>query len=56
MLFEELGLTAVKKIKSGYSTDAGSLEAIEDEHRIVPLILRYREIEKLARHLRRAPY
>ncbi len=47
VLFEELGLTAVKKIKSGYSTDAASLEAIEDEHRIVSLILRYREIEKL---------
>ncbi|MGA7834913.1 MAG: DNA polymerase I [Acidimicrobiales bacterium] len=47
VLFEELGLTAVKKIKSGYSTDATSLEAIEDEHRIVSLILRYREIEKL---------
>jgi DNA polymerase I len=47
VLFDELGLTAVKKIKSGYSTDATSLEAIEDEHRIVSLILRYREIEKL---------
>ena len=36
-----------KKIKSGYSTDAASLEAIVDEHPIVPLILRYREVEKL---------
>jgi len=47
VLFEELGLTAVKKIKSGYSTDATSLEAIMDEHAIIPLILRYREVEKL---------
>ena len=47
VLFEELGLTAVKKIKSGFSTDATSLEAIQDEHKIVPLILRYREVEKL---------
>ena len=47
MLFEELGLTAVKKIKSGFSTDAASLEAIQDEHPIIPLILRYREVEKL---------
>ena len=47
VLFDELGLTAVKKIKSGYSTDAQSLEAIQDEHRIVALILRYREVEKL---------
>ncbi len=47
VLFSELGLTAVKKIKTGYSTDASSLEAIADEHKIVPLILRYREVEKL---------
>jgi DNA polymerase-1 len=47
VLFEELGLSTVKKIKSGFSTDAQSLEAIVDEHRIIPLILRYREVEKL---------
>ena len=47
VLFEELGLTAVKKIKTGFSTDAASLEAIVDEHEIVPLILKYREVEKL---------
>ncbi|MFY9782270.1 MAG: DNA polymerase I [Acidimicrobiales bacterium] len=47
VLFDELGLTAVKKIKSGFSTDAASLEAIQGEHPIIPLILRYREIEKL---------
>ena len=27
VLFDEMGLTTVKKIKSGYSTDASSLEA-----------------------------
>jgi DNA polymerase-1 len=47
VLFDELGLTAVKKIKSGRSTDASSLEAIQDEHKIIPLILRYREVDKL---------
>lgn len=47
VLFEELGLTPVKKIKSGYSTDAGSLEAIASEHAIIPLILRFRELDKL---------
>ena len=47
VLFEELGLTPVKKIKTGFSTDAASLEAIQDEHKIIPLILRYREVEKL---------
>ena len=47
VLFEELKLTPVKKIKSGYSTDASSLEAIVHEHKIVEKILRYREVEKL---------
>ncbi len=47
VLFEELGLTPTKKIKSGFSTDATSLEAISEEHVIVPLILRFRELDKL---------
>ncbi len=47
VLFEELGLPPTKKIKSGYSTDASSLEAIEGAHPIVAKILRYREVEKL---------
>ena len=47
VLFDELGLTPTKKIKSGFSTDAASLEAIEAEHEIVPLILRFREVDKL---------
>lgn len=47
VLFEELHLTPGKKNKTGYSTDAATLEAIEDEHRIVSLVLRYREVEKL---------
>lgn len=47
VLFDELGLRTTKKIKTGYSTDAGSLEAIVHEHPIVAKILRYREVEKL---------
>ncbi len=47
VLFDELGLSPTKRIKTGHSTDATSLEAIRDEHRIVDLILRYREVEKL---------
>lgn len=47
VLFSELGLTPGKKIKTGYSTDASTLESIVDEHRIVALILRFREVEKL---------
>ncbi|MDE3031044.1 MAG: DNA polymerase I [Acidobacteriota bacterium] len=47
VLFSELGLTPGKKIKTGYSTDATTLEALAEEHPIVPLILRFREVEKL---------
>ena len=47
VLFGELGLTPGKKIKTGYSTDATTLEALAEEHPIVPLILRFREVEKL---------
>ncbi len=47
VLFEELGLTPTKKIKSGFSTDASSLEAIVHEHAIIPEILRFRELDKL---------
>ena len=47
VLFEDLGLTAGKKTKSGYSTSAEVLEKIIDEHPIVPLILEYRTLTKL---------
>ena len=47
MLFEELGLTPQKKTKTGYSTDAASLEKIKDQHEIVTVLLEYREVEKL---------
>ncbi len=47
ILFDELGLTPQKKTKTGYSTDAASLEKIRDQHEIVDLLLSYREVEKL---------
>ncbi len=47
VLFDELGLTPQKKTKTGYSTDAASLEKIRDQHPIIDLLLRYREVEKL---------
>ena len=47
ILFEKLGLKHGKKTKSGYSTNAETLEYLKDEHEIVPLILRYRQIQKL---------
>jgi DNA polymerase-1 len=47
VLFEELGLKPGKKIKSGYSTDATTLEGLANEHPVIPLILRFRELDKL---------
>ena len=47
VLFDELGLTPQKKTKTGYSTDAASLEKIRDQHEVVGLLLEYREVEKL---------
>ena len=47
VLFDELGLTPGKKTKTGYSTDAQSLEKMRGEHPIIEHLLAYREIEKL---------
>lgn len=48
LLYEERGLAPGKKTKTGYSTDAATLERLSSEwpEFIVPL-LRYRELEKL---------
>lgn len=48
LLFEKLSLKHGKKNKSGgYSTSAEHLEELVNEHPVVPLILRYRTIQKL---------
>lgn len=47
ILFEKMGLKAVKKTKTGYSTDADSLNEIIDSHEIIPSILEYRQLTKL---------
>ncbi|MBO7150183.1 MAG: DNA polymerase I, partial [Clostridia bacterium] len=47
VLFTKLGLTAQKKTKSGYSTDAETLEKLKDAHPIVDAILAYRQVTKL---------
>jgi DNA polymerase-1 len=47
ILFERLGLTPQKKTKTGYSTDAASLEKLRGQHPIVEHLLSYREVEKL---------
>ena len=47
MLFEQLGLTAGRKGKTGYSTDAKVLRSIRHEHAIVPVMEEWRELSKL---------
>ncbi len=47
VLFEKLGLTPVKKTKTGPSTDADSLQKMAEDHPVVADLLRYREVEKL---------
>jgi DNA polymerase I len=47
VLFDNLGLTPVKKTKTGPSTDADSLQKMAEDHPIVETLLRYREVEKL---------
>ncbi|MCH5349866.1 MAG: DNA polymerase I [Oscillospiraceae bacterium] len=47
VLFEEMGLPAGKKTKTGYSTNAEVLENLRDKHEIVDLILQYRQLTKL---------
>lgn len=47
VLFENLGLTPGKKTKTGYSTDAATLERLRGEHPVIEKILSYREVEKL---------
>jgi DNA polymerase-1 len=47
ILFDRLGLQPTKKTKTGYSTDAASLEKLGGQHPIIEHLLRYREVEKL---------
>jgi DNA polymerase-1 len=47
ILFDKLGLAPQKKTKTGYSTDASSLEKLAGQHEIIDHLLAYREVEKL---------
>ncbi len=47
VLFEELGLPAKKKTKSGYSTNAEVLEELRNQSPIVDNVLKYRQYTKL---------
>jgi DNA polymerase-1 len=47
ILFEKLGLSRKRRGKTGFSTDARVLQAIRDEHAIIPKIERWRELNQL---------
>ncbi|HWQ42081.1 MAG TPA: DNA polymerase I [Desulfosporosinus sp.] len=47
ILFEKLGLPTAKKTKTGFSTDAETLEELRLAHPVVEKILDYRQLNKL---------
>ncbi len=49
ILFTKLGLDPQKsrKTKLGYSTDAATLEKLQDDHPLIPVLLEYRTLAKL---------
>jgi DNA polymerase-1 len=47
ILFTKLGLSRKRRGKTGFSTDARVLQAIRDEHEIIPKIERWRELNQL---------
>jgi DNA polymerase I len=47
VLFDKLGLSKKRRGKTGFSTDARVLQAIRDEHEIVPKIERWRELNQI---------
>jgi len=49
ILFEKLELTKKRKGKTGYSTDARVLQSIRDEHEIIPVVERWRELNQLSK-------
>jgi DNA polymerase-1 len=47
VLYQKLGLTPGRKTKTGFSTDAQTLEKLRGQHPVIETLLRYREVEKL---------
>lgn len=56
ILFEELGLPAGKRTKTGYSTDSSVLEKLAELHELPAAILDWRQLQKLeSTYLRKLP-
>lgn len=47
VLFEKIGLPSAKKTKTGYATDAETLEKLRPYHPVIDRILEYRQYSKL---------
>jgi DNA polymerase I len=47
VLFDKLGLSKKRRGKTGFSTDARVLQAIRDEHPIIPKLERWRELNQI---------
>ncbi len=47
ILFDKLNLSAGRKTKTGFSTDARALENLRGEHEIIDFIISYRQVTKL---------
>ena len=47
ILFTKLNLATGRKTKTGFSTDARSLENLRGEHEVIDIILNYRQVSKL---------
>jgi DNA polymerase I len=47
VLFEDLRLPVGRRTKTGYSTDADTLETLREKHPVVGLILEHRQLSKL---------
>lgn len=47
ILFEKLDLPAMKKTKTGYSTNADVLESLKDKHPIIEKVMLYRQLTKI---------
>jgi DNA polymerase-1 len=49
VLFNRLNLSKKRRGKTGFSTDARVLQAIRDEHEVIPKIERWRELNQLTK-------
>ncbi|TML81193.1 MAG: hypothetical protein E6G04_01870 [Actinobacteria bacterium] len=47
ILYDKLGLKPTRRTKTGFSTDAATLESLRGQHDIVEALLEYRELSKL---------